>query len=101
MAGLDRRRKEPLWANSGRELFFRNRNAELVAVSVETRPGFRIRSSAPLFSTRQYYNADLHTSYAVSPDDRSFFFARRLGADEEPLVLVLNWFDELKAKLAR
>ena len=93
--------QEPLWANSGRELFFRNRNAELVAVSVETRPGFRIRSSAPLFSTRQYYGADLHTSYAVSPDDRSFFFARRLGADDEPLVLVLNWFDELKAKLAR
>ena len=92
---------EPLWANSGRELFFRNGNAELVALSVETRPAFRIVSSQPLFSVRQYYAGDLHTSYAVSPDDRSFLFVRRLRADDEGLVLVLNWFEELKSKLAR
>ncbi len=92
---------EPLWANSGRELFFRNGNAELVALSVETRPAFRIASSQPLFSVRQYYAGDLHTSYAVSPDDRSFLFVRRLRADDEGLVLVLNWFEELKSKLAR
>ncbi len=92
---------EPLWANSGRELFFRNGNAELVALSVETRPAFRIVSSQPLFSVRQYYAGDLHTSYTVSPDDRSFLFVRRLRADDEGLVLVLNWFEELKSKLAR
>jgi hypothetical protein len=40
----------------------------------------------------------LHTSYAVSPDDRSFLFVRRLGSDEGRLVMVLNWFGELKNK---
>jgi hypothetical protein len=90
---------EPLWANRGRELFFKNRNAELVAVSVETRPSFRIVSSRPLFSVRGYYAETLHSSYAVSPDDRSFIFVRRLGTDEGRLVMVLNWFEELKSKL--
>jgi hypothetical protein len=92
---------EPLWANSGRELFFKNRNAELVAVSVQTRPAFRILSSQPLFSVRAYYTETLHTSYAVSPDDRSFIFVRRLGTDEGRLVMVLNWFGELKSKVPR
>ncbi len=92
---------EPLWANSGRELFFRNGTAELVAISVETRPAFRIVSSQPLFSVRPYYGEQLHTGYAVSPDDRSFLFVRRLRADDEGLVLVLNWLEELKSKLAR
>jgi hypothetical protein len=92
---------EPLWANSGRELFFKNRNAELVAVSVQTRPAFRILISQPLFSVRGYYTETLHTSYAVSPDDRSFLFVRRLGTDEGRLVLVLNWFEELNHTAAR
>jgi eukaryotic-like serine/threonine-protein kinase len=92
---------EPLWANSGRELFFKNRNAELVAVSVQTRPAFRILSSQPLFSVRGYYTETLHTSYAVSPDDQSFLLVQRLGTDEGRLVLVLNWFEELKNKVPR
>ncbi len=92
---------EPLWANSGRELFFKNRNSELVAVSVQTRPAFRILISQPLFSVRGYYTETLHTSYAVSPDDRSFIFVRRLGTDEGRVVLVLNWFEELKSKAPR
>ena len=92
---------EPLWANSGRELFFKNRNAELVAVSVQSRPAFRILSSQPLFSVRGYYTETVHTSYAVSPDDRSFIFVRRLRTDEGRLVLVLNWFEELKSRVLR
>ena len=92
---------EPLWAHSGRELFYKNRSAELVAASMETRPEFRVVSSQPLFSVRGYYVENLHTSYAVSLDDRSFIFVRRLGTDEGRLVLVLNWFEELKSKVPR
>jgi eukaryotic-like serine/threonine-protein kinase len=91
---------EPLWANSSRELFFKNRNAELVAVSVQTRPAFRVASARPLFSTRENYFEPLHTSYAISPDDRSFIFVRHLGADEGRLVMVLNWFEELGQRAA-
>ncbi len=73
----------------------------MVAVSLETRPAFRIVGSRSLFSVRGYYAEELHTSYAVSPDDRSFIFVRRLGTDEGRLVMVLNWFEELKGKVAR
>ena len=72
-----------------------------MAVSVETRPAFRIRRSRPLFSIRGYYAEKLHTSYAVSPDDRSFIFVRRLGTNDGRLVMVLNWFEELKNKVPR
>ena len=92
---------EPLWANSGRELFFKSGDSELVAVALETRPTLRIVSSRSLFSVRQYFGDVLHTSYAVSPDDRSFLFVRRLGADERRLVLVFNWFEELKTRVPR
>jgi hypothetical protein len=37
----------------------------------------------------------------VSPDDRSFIFVRGLGTNEARLVLVLNWFEELKRKVPR
>ena len=77
-------------------MFYKNRNAELVAVSVETRPVFRIMTSQPLFSVRQYLADVLHTSYAASPDDQSFIFVRRLDGGDARLVMVLDWFKELE-----
>ena len=43
-----------------------------------------------------------YTPFDVAPDGQRFVFARRLetGGDEaQPLVMVTNWFEELKAKV--
>ena len=50
------------------------------------------------------YHANYTTSYCVSPDDERFLMMRFVQAQQasevEPtLVLVRNWFEELRAKL--
>lgn len=56
-----------------------------------------------LFSTRDYLTDNRHYSYAVAPDDRSFYFVKTAtgqGAQREA-VITLNWFEELRRKVGR
>jgi serine/threonine protein kinase/Tol biopolymer transport system component len=89
---------EPRWSHSGGELFYRDGAGNLISVQVQTNPTFSIGRATALFSTRQY-SSDFSPSYAVSPDDRRFLMIRPLttgGFDK--LIVVDNWFEELKAK---
>ena len=52
-----------------------------------------------LFSLVDYQTDDPHTPYAVSSDDQRFMMIRRAGAAQGELILVQNWFEELKAKV--
>jgi len=86
--------REPLWARNGRELFFRDRLNNLVAVPILPGPGFRTGPPTKLFSTAGYF-ADGHaTSYDVSPDGSRFLMIKQ--PTEETLVVVLNWIEELR-----
>ena len=91
----------PLWSHSGRELFYRNRSDELVAVTISEQPSFRVLSERVLFSTVDYVSDTRHRRYAVSPDDQSFIFARQPGGQTTRVVVVLNWFEELRARVGR
>jgi hypothetical protein len=44
----------------------------------------------------------LHQSYAVTPDDRGFIMFQAAGAAESrpTLTVVLNWFEEVRARMA-
>jgi serine/threonine-protein kinase len=86
----------PLWSHSGRELFYRNRSNELVAVAIADGPNFRVMSEQILFSTSDYLGDIRHRAYAASADGQSFVFARRPSDAVPRLVIVLNWFEELK-----
>jgi serine/threonine-protein kinase len=88
---------EPLWAHSGRELFYKNGDGELVVAAAETSPTFTVRSQQVLFSSVDYSSNLFAPEYAVSLDDRRFLMILR----EEPelaneVVVVLNWFEELR-----
>jgi serine/threonine-protein kinase len=90
---------EPVWGNTGHELFYRNANGDLVAVSVDGGAQFHANSQRALFSAKGY-QADIRSrDYTVSPDDRSFYFLRPKVAAPTSMVVVLNWFDELRAKV--
>lgn len=42
--------------------------------------------------------------YDISPDDQRFILVRTVGTEEAapaPLILVQNWFEELKARVGR
>jgi len=94
---------EPVWAPSGRELFFLDLEARVVAARVEPSNTFAVTSLSPLFDASAYTIDAFHTSYAITPDGRSFIFTapRRASNTEGGLriVWVDNWFADLRAKI--
>ena len=82
---------EPIWSQDGRELFYRNGD-RMMAVAVETEPGFSAGVPRLLFEGR--YILDSHPRYGVSPDGQRFLLSRIEG--ETQIKVVPNWFEELK-----
>jgi eukaryotic-like serine/threonine-protein kinase len=92
----------PLWAPNGRELFYVNGHQELVSVAVTPGPQFALGEPHVLFSVAQYVLTGSTGVYDVSPDAKRFVMMRPVsGGDEAELVLVQNWFQELKARLGK
>ena len=53
-----------------------------------------------LFSAREYRSDVYHRRYDVTPDGQRFVMIRNLGAEEaSELIVVENFFEELKAKV--
>jgi serine/threonine protein kinase len=90
---------EPLWSHSGRELFYRDGFANLVAVEVNPAPSFSLGRSTVLFPIGGFRSRTPFPEYAVSSDDSRFLMIRRyLPNAPDKLIVVENWFEELKAK---
>jgi eukaryotic-like serine/threonine-protein kinase len=90
---------EPLWSPNGRELFYRNGRGDLVAAEIATAPTFRVTSERVLFSAREYWTDSRNRNYAVSPDGRAFYFVHSLSDNPAQLVVILNWFEELRRQV--
>jgi serine/threonine-protein kinase len=95
---------EPLWAHSGRELFYRSASGQMMAVPVATTPTLAVGPERSLFPDSTYLLAPSYRAYDLTPDDRWFVMLRVLpettrGRNSQ-LVFVDNWFTELKARLA-
>jgi len=86
---------EPLWAHSGRELFYKSQGS-LMVVGVQTDPTFATLEVRELFSTRGYFPFIVHRSYDVAADDQRFVMIRSSAAGVNRLVVVENFFEELK-----
>ena len=91
----------PVWAHSGRELFYRNGANELVAVQFTEDPTFATVREEVLFPMDDYLTASAHAMYDVSPDDRRFVMLRtgNEGAASAETYLVVNWFEELRQRM--
>ncbi|MEO6444361.1 MAG: protein kinase [Gemmatimonadaceae bacterium] len=88
---------EPVWSHSGRELFYRNGQHEMVAAAIETKPTFSVTSRVVLFSDAGLLSSVLHPEYDVASDDQRFIMVRqRRGSATGTLILMLNLFDELR-----
>jgi serine/threonine-protein kinase len=93
---------EPLWTRGGRELVYRNGDS-VMAVSVNLEEG----SSTPpraLFAGAYPDNPGWTRprSYDVSSDGERFLMTKLpVARPQARIVLVLNWFDELRAKVPR
>jgi serine/threonine-protein kinase len=89
---------EPLWGPNGGELFYRL-GEQFISVLVQTTPAFAAGSPKVLFSGR-YLSNNNHTNYDVDRPGRRFVMLKS-GNEHADLVVVLNWFQELKQRLGR
>jgi Tol biopolymer transport system component/tRNA A-37 threonylcarbamoyl transferase component Bud32 len=86
----------PLWARSGRELFYRNGDS-VMSVAVQTTPTFSAGTPTKLF---QGYVSGLGRTYDVSRDGQRFLMIKDPSSRDQTsaasIVIVLNWHEELK-----
>ena len=94
---------QPLWAPNGKQLFYANGN-RIMSVELNTESGLHPAKSRLLFEkTFSASSADSgiwgHT-WAVFPDGKRFLFVENPAQPEiRELRVVLNWFEELKARV--
>ncbi len=95
----------PLWARSGRELFFVDAGRYMTAVTFTPGPEPRFGERRTLFALGDdpyRWEDENYTPYDVSPDGQRFLIPRRRRAqtsDVAPLIVVDNWFTELRRKM--
>jgi serine/threonine-protein kinase len=96
----------PVWAHSGRELFYVNR-AALWAVTAQTTGAiFSAGNPTKLFDTGQYSFGINGRTYDVSADGQRFLMIKLASASGQDstasppsLVVVEHWTEELKARV--
>ncbi len=88
---------EPVWAHHGTRLFYRNRG-QLIEASLVVAPTLSVAARRVLFDAN-YLTETFHANYDVMPDDKSFVMVKPVD-NQRRLVVVLNWRDELAARLA-
>ena len=95
---------EPVWARSGRELFYRAGN-KMMAVAVQGGPALSVGRALELFDGDFEHNDGrllrlVSPNYDASPDGQHFVMVQSSGPAAAPLApsglhVVLNWFREL------
>ena len=100
----------PLWGPDGREVFYVQPGpagtAELFAVPISTTPAFTAGKPVKLFSISRLIGQTNGRPYDVSNDGKRFIAVKEAppaggtpSVVGSPLVFVVNWIEELKAKL--
>lgn len=90
---------EPRWSHRGNEMFYRDGAGNMVAVEVKTKPVFSVTRSTVLFSASRFAAFEGSPQYDVSADDQRFLMLRPVaGSGSDRLIVIENWFEELKAK---
>jgi serine/threonine-protein kinase len=87
---------EPLWAHSGREIFYIDGDGNVVSAEVVTSPDIEVRGRTVLFGPSLWRVGNVNrTYYDVSPDDQRFIMIRRTEIGEEAKVILIENFFEL------
>ncbi|NNG16766.1 MAG: hypothetical protein HKM89_09810, partial [Gemmatimonadales bacterium] len=89
--------EEPRWAPSGKELYYRTRSGEMMAAEVTLGPTFTARIPRVLFTAANMSTDNFHHAYAVGRDGR-FLMVNQGASGTADLVMVFNWFEELKGR---
>jgi len=97
----------PLWAHSGRELFYVDATRNMMVVPVPAAGPSQLGARVTLFTLGNdvvLSQEEWYTPFDVSPDDRRFLMSRLVSApvtQARTFQLVENWFEELKATIKK
>ena len=90
----------PLWARSGRELFYVDVRQRIMVAPIQTSPSFAAGNpSVALDPSGGIFNTSTGRNYDISPDGRRFLVIKSAPRDRSnptQLNIVLNWGEELK-----
>ena len=82
--------REPVWGSDGKTLYFRS-GRNMISVNVRTEPRLAADRPTMLFA------GDYRAGFDVSDDGQRFVMVRpRTGSTRDEVIIVLNWFEELK-----
>jgi serine/threonine-protein kinase len=85
---------EPMWAHSGRELFYRAGD-KMMVVSVDSGPSLRATKPHQLFEGSFELSPGENANYDVAPGDQRFLMVTREQKQPQThLELLLNWPEE-------
>jgi serine/threonine-protein kinase len=96
---------KPLWSHDGSELFYLDLNNAMNAVHVRrTTPTFEYDNPVKLFDTHNYFVGANGRTYDYDFDRKRFLMVKESqsviqDATAASIVVVLNWLEELKAKV--
>jgi len=97
---------QPAWAHSGRELFYTEidgRTQRMRMMSVPLAAGSPLRAGVPHPLFEGLFRDQANTrGYDVTPDGQRFLMIKPVQRPPSPvsqMVMVQNWFEELKAKV--
>jgi len=90
----------PVWSPTGRELFFIDDSQQLVAVPVVPGASFAAGQPISLFSVANYHTTLFRSQITPSPDGLRFVMSRRRGGTDFGVVVVFNFLEELKRRMA-
>jgi serine/threonine-protein kinase len=92
--------RQPVWSRAGSELFYRDFSGALLSVPVTPGPTLTPGRPVKIFEGTGYFGAGAQGSgrtYDVAADGRRFLMLKETGQSQAPqLVVVLNWFEELR-----
>jgi serine/threonine-protein kinase len=95
--------RQPLWSPDGAELFYRDFSGAMMAASVTPGPTFIPGSVVKLFKNAGYGGSGAQgggRTYDLSLDGSRFLMIKEAASTDDEsspsLVVVLNWFEELK-----
>jgi serine/threonine protein kinase len=93
---------DPVWANSGRELFYLEGRTMMAVVPVGAGPTFDFKGPTPLFTSMYLHPQGSPLSYDVAADGR-FLMLKRVdtATGPAPINVVLNWATGLGSDTAK
>ncbi len=88
----------PVWSSDGKEIFFIDRNRQMMATTVKTDgPEFEKTTPVALFKTRTVFQYGLFQEFGVTRDRQRFLIGTLVGDSRAPSpTVIMNWTALLK-----